>query len=71
MSDDPFFGDIEPEDSWDANDPIVVMLRNLRRRLIAILTSDADGPIAARIRQRLEMIRDDLDTIRERIVGND
>lgn len=61
------FGDIEPEDAWDANDPIVVQLHNLRRRVAAIL---ADEVLGVRLRQRLEMIGDDLDNIRQRIVGN-
>ena len=66
MSDNPDFGDIEPEDSWDATDPIVEQLHNLRRRVIAILAVEV---LSARAKQRLEMIRDDLLTIRERIVG--
>lgn len=68
MTDNPaHFGDIEPEDAWDADDPIVVQLHNLRRRIIAIL---ADEVLGVRLRQRLEMIGDDLDHIRTRIVGN-
>lgn len=68
MSNPAGFGDIEPEDSWDANDPIAAQLHNIRRRLAAILHT---GGLTAALRQRLELVVDDLDTVRARIVGDD
>ena len=62
MSDD--FGDIEPEDSWDRDDAVVELVDNLRRRVIALLLLAA---FDARLRLRLEMLRDDLAHVLDRV----
>ena len=53
------FGDSEPEDSWDADDPIPLKLENILRR-IALLRNSI-GPMAtAREQLRFEHIDVDL-----------
>jgi hypothetical protein len=61
---DSGFGDADPEDAWDPDDPVVELLDNLRRRIVAILLLRA---VDERLHQRLEMLRDDLAHILERV----
>jgi len=42
MSDAPSFGDAEPEDAWDAEDPIPVQIDNLFLRLAVLDMLDGD-----------------------------
>lgn len=41
----PVFGDIEPEDSWDALDPPAEQLDNLRRRVRMLYLLDILPPL--------------------------
>ena len=43
----PDFGDAEPEDSWDPDDPVPVLLVNLLRR--ARLLAAHDDPVEHRV----------------------
>ena len=56
------FGDSEPEDSWDADDPIPTKLDNVLRRIR--LLRDSVGPMATQQEQlRFRDIDKDLDDI--------
>lgn len=59
-----FFGDIDPEDSWDPDDPVTELVDNVRRRVVAIVALHA---VEDRIQQRLEMIGDDLEHVFARV----
>jgi hypothetical protein len=60
------FGDSEPEDSWDADDPVPEQLHNIVRRIV--LLRFTLGPLATQREQlRLQHIEDDLQFIKERI----
>ena len=63
MSD--FFGDYDPDDAWDAGDPVIEQLRILGRRVAWII--DHRDDIAARVQR----IVDDLEAIRARVVAGD
>jgi hypothetical protein len=55
------FGDADPEDAWDPDDPPEALVDNLRRRLeLAVVNHD-------RLRQRLELAARDLALIVERL----
>lgn len=47
------FGDIEPEDSWDASDPLRELVKNLCRRL-ELLGYPCELPDSAEIAKRLD-----------------
>ena len=51
------FGDADPEDAWDPDDPVHELLDNLRRRLTIILALDVLDEVVER---RLGWLRDDL-----------
>lgn len=57
------FGDADPEDSWDPDDPVTELLDNLRRRILAVLA----GHLADRDRQRFDLVQRDLAHIAERV----
>jgi len=60
------FGDSEPEDSWDADDPVLEQLDNIMRRIA--LLRDSVGPIATQREQmRFKDIDEDLRTVIQRI----
>jgi len=60
------FGDSEPEDSWDADDPVLEQLDNILRRIV--LLRDSVGAIATqREQQRFRDIDEDLRTVIRRI----
>lgn len=64
------FGDADPEDGYDADDPPSVLADNLRRRVAAILDDDdVYVVVGGRLRQRLELIAADLAHLRDRIIG--
>ena len=54
--------DSEPEDSFDAGDPVLVRLDNVRRRVIT-LHHRLDDVLEAGERLRFDMITEDLATI--------
>ena len=60
------FADADPEDGWDASDPVADQLANIVARLYAIdlILRGVDGGRAARL-------FDDLETIRQRIIARD
>lgn len=58
------FGDIEPEDSWDADDAIPELVRNIIRRVVLLV---ALGALNARAQHRLEMIEEDLRHVLNRV----
>jgi hypothetical protein len=85
MSDDdirPRFGDAEPEDSWDPDDPVVDLLYNLERRVFLLrgitLRERLERLVEAREsigrerdlndrdRVRLEQLGDDIEHLRQR-----
>lgn len=60
------FGDADPEDGWDATDPVRHQLANIITRLLAIdlILRGVDAGRVARLFQ-------DLETIRQRIAARD
>ena len=63
------FGDSEPEDSWDADDPIPDLIDNILRRVI--LSRDSIGPMATQREQlRFEQTIEDLKFILQRVRGD-
>lgn len=59
------FGDYDPDDAWDASDPVLEQLRNIASR-VAWIVDHRDG-LAARIQR----IVDDIATVRQRITNGD
>jgi len=55
------FGDYDPDDVWDASDPVDEQLRILVHRIVWLV--DHRDDIAARVRR----ITDDIERIRERL----
>jgi len=53
------FGDSEPEDSWDADDPIPEQLENIIRRIV-LLRASVGAMATAREQLRFEHIDEDL-----------
>lgn len=58
------FGDAEPEDAYDATDPVAVLLDNVRRRLILAAADPHGDPARVRLAARhiatlAERVRDD------------
>jgi hypothetical protein len=58
------FGDADPEDAWDPDDPPEILVDNLRRRLVLLLEHHD------RARQRIELAVRDLGHVVTRIVGD-
>jgi hypothetical protein len=58
------FGDADPEDSWDPDDPVVELLDNIVRRLVAIFALRAFDDV---IEARIGWLRDDLEHIVARV----
>lgn len=56
------FGDYDPDDAWDASDPIPEQLRILGHRIAWIIDHRDDLPA------RVQRILDDLATIRRRLL---
>lgn len=59
------FGDYDPDDTWDASDPVHEQLRVLGTRIAWIV--DHRDDIAARVQR----IRDDLAFVRQRVINGD
>jgi hypothetical protein len=51
------FGDAEPEDAWDPDDPLPELIENLLRRIALLVVLRELGE---RAQQRLELIETDL-----------
>jgi hypothetical protein len=58
------FGDSEPEDSWDPDDPVAELVDNLRRRVVALLALHA---VDEQFERRLAMLHDDLAHVAQRV----
>ena len=58
------FGEADPEDAWDPDDPVVELLDNLRRRLVAIVAIHA---LDEAIKRRLGWLLDDLAHVLARV----
>lgn len=63
-NDDQWFGDAEPEDSWDPDDPVVDLLRNIIRRVLLLAVLHG---LAERDALRVAQIREDLEHILARV----
>jgi len=57
------FGDYDPDDAWDASDPVDEQLRILARRILWLV--DHHDDTAARVQR----IVDDIDRLRERLAN--
>jgi hypothetical protein len=57
------FGDYDPDDGWDAGDPVDVQLERLGRRIAWVVDHRDDLP------ERVQRIVDDLAALRARIGG--
>jgi len=58
------FGDYDPDDAWDAGDPVDVQLDVLTRRVLWLVDHrDADTP------NRIRRIAEDIAAIRRRVAG--
>ena len=60
------FGDSEPEDSWDADDPVLEQLDNIMRR-IALLRASVGAMATQREQMRFRDIDEDLRTVIRRM----
>ena len=58
------FGDAEPEDAWDPDDPVIELLDNIARRLAALVALELLDDVVER---RIGWLRDDLAHIIERV----
>jgi hypothetical protein len=60
------FGDSEPEDAWDADDPPRELLGNIARRIL-LLRSSLNAALNARERLRFDQISEDLEHVIDRL----
>ena len=58
------FGDADPEDAWDPDDPLAELADNLARRAAILEALPADHP---RLALRLRLLADDLAHLATRI----
>jgi hypothetical protein len=65
------FGDDEPEDAWDANDPVLEQLDNLRRRVILLVKAGNEATWGAREITRAQHFDEDLRFVIERIFNGE
>ena len=61
------FGDYDPDDAWDASDPVLEQLRNISRPS----RMDRRSPATVIIAARIQRIVDDINTVRQRITNGD
>lgn len=59
------FGDYDPDDAWDATDPVVEQLRVIGERIAWVVDHRDD------IRDRIQRIVDDVEFVRQRVVDGD
>lgn len=57
------FGDVEPEDAWDRDDPLAALLDNVRRRL-GIAAGDLNGLHLNQIHDELVDVAEDINRTR-------
>jgi hypothetical protein len=60
------FGDSEPEDGWDADDPPRELLGNIARRVL-LLRGSLDAVATPRERLRFDQISEDLEHVMDRL----
>jgi len=61
------FGDADPEDAWDPDDPVADLADNLARRAVILAVGDGDDP---RVRLRWRLLADDLAHLATRLAGD-
>lgn len=61
------FGDSDPEDAWDPDDPVDVLIDNIRRRVALLVVRRVLDRLDVPDGQRIRMIGDDLTHILERV----
>jgi hypothetical protein len=61
------FGDSEPEDAWHPDDPVDVLLDNVRRRVVLLVLAGRDGDWNLREEIRARDIEADFQFLIERI----
>ena len=63
------FGDADPEDAWDPDDPITELIDNLARRgaILADVAQRDDIHARAQLQIRLRLLADDLAHVAQRI----
>jgi len=59
------FGDYDPDDAWDASDPVDTLLRVLATRILWLVDHHDDTPA------RVQRIVDDIGLIRTRVANLD
>ena len=59
------FGDADPEDAWDPDDPLAHLVDNIVRRVALVVALKA---LDARAQQRLDLIERDLRHVADRIL---
>lgn len=59
------FGDYDPDDAWDASDPVVEQLRQIARRIAWVVDHRDD------LGDRVQRIVDDIERIRQRVEAGD
>jgi hypothetical protein len=59
------FGDYDPDDAWDASDPVHELLAVLARRVLWLVDHRDD------IDDRIHRIVDDIETLRRRVLIRD
>ena len=62
------FGDSEPEDSWDPDDPPRELLGNIARRVL-LLRASFDAIATPREKLRFDQISEDLEHVMDRLRG--
>jgi len=62
------FGDYDPDDAWDASDPVDTQLRTLATRILWLVDHHDDTP---ELRDRVQRIIDDMERLRERLARGD
>lgn len=59
------FGDYDPDDAWDASDPVAELLRHLARRIAWVVEHRDD------LEDRVQRIVDDIAAIRQRVIDGE
>ena len=71
MTINPDFGDYEPEDAWDADDPVLEQLDNLRRRVLLLVLAAEQATWGPRDVLRASQFDEDLRFVIERIFNGE
>jgi len=59
------FGDYDPDDAWDATDPVIDQLQTIGRRILWLVDHRDD------IEARIHRLVDDVEMIRRRVLVRD